>query len=156
MWWGARQSTAYASAVHAQVRGQGSPPAQGGPGRGSSRVPTGVRLAKFLATLSSRYGQPDSRASRKGDQGATGSRWPAARPAGQWSRLAKEPGRCGRSARQGRQPAQRKGCPAGDVAEVTTDSHDQNKCLRLRLSCASFIQPGGNCMAEATKGTDAL
>lgn len=38
-----------------------------------------------------------------------------------------------------------KGAPQQErAAEVTMDSHDQNKCLRLRLSCASFIQPGGN------------
>lgn len=67
-------------------RGRHQP--KGRRGEAAPEFPSGVRLAKFLATLSSRYGQPASRVSGKGDQGAKGSRWPAAWPAGQWSRLA--------------------------------------------------------------------
>lgn len=122
-------------------RGRRQP--EGGRGEAAPEFPSGVRLAKFPATLSSRYGQPDSLASGTGDQGAHGRQWPAAQPAGQWSRLA---GQRQKSPDAGDGVLGRADSLQERVAEVTTDSHDQNKCL-----CVVYSARGAAGMADATK-----
>lgn len=50
---------------------------KGGRGEAAPEFPSGIQLAKFLVTLASRCGRPDSLVSRTGDQGAGGGRWAA-------------------------------------------------------------------------------
>lgn len=47
--------------------------------------------------------------------------------------------------RAGQAACTEEGAPQRDrVVQVTTHGRDQSRCPRLRLSHASFIQPGGN------------